>query len=58
MDTLKERGFGEPQTKIIIENAGANKAKAAELVQKFAAAKMDLIFTVRHLCDHSRRPGD
>ena len=46
MDTLKERGFGEPQTKIIIENAGANKAKAAELVQKFAAAKMDLIFTL------------
>jgi putative tryptophan/tyrosine transport system substrate-binding protein len=45
MDTLKERGFGEPQTKIIIENAGGNKAKVAELVQKFAAAKMDLIFT-------------
>jgi len=45
MDTLKERGFEEPQTKIIIENAGANKAKVAELVQKFAAAKMDLIFT-------------
>jgi putative ABC transport system substrate-binding protein len=45
MDTLKERGFGEPQTKFIIENAGANKAKVAELVQKFAAAKMDLIFT-------------
>jgi len=45
MDTLKERGFGEPQTKIIIENAGANMAKVAELVQKFAAAKMDLIFT-------------
>ena len=46
MDTLKERGFGEPQTKIIIENAGGNKAKVAELVQKFAAAKMDLIFTL------------
>ena len=45
MDTLKERGFGEPETKIIIENAGANMAKVAELVQKFAAAKMDLIFT-------------
>jgi putative tryptophan/tyrosine transport system substrate-binding protein len=44
--TLKERGFGEYQTKIIMENAGANKAKAAELVQKFAADKMDLIFTV------------
>jgi putative ABC transport system substrate-binding protein len=45
MDTLKERGFEDLQTKIIIENAGANKAKVAELVQKFAAAKMDLIFT-------------
>ena len=45
MDTLKEAGFGEPQTKITVENAGANKAKVAELVQKFAAAKMDLIFT-------------
>jgi len=45
-DTLKKRGFGEPRTKIIIENAGANKAKAAELVKKFAAAKLDLIFTV------------
>ena len=45
METLKERGFGESRTKIITENAGANKAKAAELVQKFAAAKMNLIFT-------------
>ena len=45
MDTLKEAGFGELQTKITVENAGANKAKVAELVQKFAAAKMDLIFT-------------
>jgi putative tryptophan/tyrosine transport system substrate-binding protein len=45
IDTLKEAGFGQPQTKIITENADANKAKAAELVQKFAAAKMDLIFT-------------
>jgi len=45
-DALREAGFGEPQTKIIIENADANKAKAAELVQKYAAAKMDLIFAV------------
>ena len=45
METLKERGFGESRTKIITENAGASKAKAAELVQKFAAAKMNLIFT-------------
>lgn len=45
-EVLKETGFGEPRTKIIIENGGANKAKVAELVQKFAAAKMDLIFSV------------
>jgi putative ABC transport system substrate-binding protein len=45
METLKERGFGESRIKVITENAGANKAKAAELVQKFAAAKMNLIFT-------------
>lgn len=44
-DRLKEAGFVEPQTKIILEEAHANKAKAAELVQKFAALKMDLIFT-------------
>jgi len=43
---LRESGFKEPKTKFIIENAGANKAKAAELVQKFAASKMDLIFTL------------
>ncbi len=45
IDTLKEAGFRQPQTKIITENAGANKAKAAELVKKFNDAKMDLIFT-------------
>ena len=46
VDALKEAGFGEGKTKITIESAGANMAKAAELVRKFAAAKMDLIFTV------------
>jgi putative ABC transport system substrate-binding protein len=45
-DRLKEAGLGEPQTEFTIENAEANKARAAELVKKFAAAKMDLIFTV------------
>ena len=45
-DKIKAAGFGDTQLKIITENAGANKAKAAELVKKFAAAKMDLIFTV------------
>lgn len=45
-DVLKEAGLGEPQTEFIVENAKANKALAAELVKKFAAAKMDLILTV------------
>ena len=45
-DTLKEAGFGEPQTQFILENAGANKAVAAELVKELAAAKLDLIFSV------------
>jgi putative ABC transport system substrate-binding protein len=46
LDKLKEAGYGAPQTKFIIENAGANKAKAAELVERFAAANLDLIFTL------------
>lgn len=46
LDKLKEAGYGEPQTKFIIENAGANKAKAAELVEKFAAARLNMIFTL------------
>jgi putative ABC transport system substrate-binding protein len=46
MDKLKEAGYGEPQASFTIENAKANKAVAAELVKKFAAEKMDLIFTI------------
>lgn len=46
MDKLTEDGFGKPETKFIIENAKGNKAKAAELVLEFSAAKMDLIFTL------------
>lgn len=46
VDALKDAGFGEAQTKITIEQAGANKAKAEELVQQFSAENMDLIFTV------------
>jgi len=46
LDQLREAGYGEPQTRFIMENAGANKAKAAELVEKFVAAKLDLIFTL------------
>ncbi len=46
MAKLKEAGLGEPQDEFIIENAKANKAVAAEVVEKFAAEKMDLIFTI------------
>ena len=45
-DKLREAGFKEPKVKYIMENAGANKAKAGELVKKFAAQKLDLIFTL------------
>ena len=46
MEELKELGVGAPETVFIVENAGGNKAKAAELANKFAAAKMELIFTM------------
>jgi putative ABC transport system substrate-binding protein len=46
VDALKDAGFGEAKTKITVEQAGANKAKAEELVQQFTAENMDLIFTV------------
>jgi putative ABC transport system substrate-binding protein len=46
LDQLHKDGFGEPAVKFTIENARGSKAKAAELVQKFAAAKMDLIITI------------
>jgi putative ABC transport system substrate-binding protein len=46
MDQLKKEGFGDPAVRFTIENAGRNKAKTAELAKKFAAAKLDLIFTM------------
>lgn len=46
MDQLNKDGFGEPSVKFTIENAKGSKAKTAELVKQFAAAKMDLIFTI------------
>jgi putative tryptophan/tyrosine transport system substrate-binding protein len=45
-DKLKEMGFGEPKTSFMTDKAGANKAMAAELVQKYAAAKLDMIITL------------
>jgi putative ABC transport system substrate-binding protein len=46
MDQLKKSGFGEGTVKFTVENAGGNKAKAAEFAQKFAAAKLDMIIVV------------
>ncbi len=46
MDQLKKDGFGGPDIKFTIENAKGSKAKTAEMVQKFVAAKMDLIFAI------------
>ncbi len=46
IDRLKKDGFGEPAVQYTIENAGGSKARAAELVRKFAAEKMDLIITI------------
>jgi putative ABC transport system substrate-binding protein len=43
---LAKAGFREPRVTFFRENAGANKGKAAEVVQKFAAADLDLVFTL------------
>jgi putative tryptophan/tyrosine transport system substrate-binding protein len=45
-DKLKEMGFGEPKVSFTVDEAGANKARAAELVQKYVAAKFDLIIAL------------
>ena len=45
-DKLREGGFGEPKTTFIVEQAGANKARAAEVVHKFATEKLDLVITL------------
>ena len=46
MEQLRKEGFGKPAVKFTIENAGGNKVKLAEMVQKFATAKMDLIISI------------
>ena len=46
MEQLRKDGFGEPAVKFIIENAGGNKATLSEIVQVFAAAKMDMIISI------------
>ncbi|MDI6686981.1 MAG: ABC transporter substrate-binding protein [Desulfobacterales bacterium] len=46
MEQLGKEGFGEPAVKLTIENAGGSKAKLADITQKFAKAKMDLIISI------------
>lgn len=46
LDQLNKSGFGAPAAKYTIENAKGSKVKAAELAQKFAAAKFDLVITI------------
>jgi len=46
LERLKELGYAEPKISFMMDISGANKAKAAELVQKYATAKLDLIFTL------------
>lgn len=46
VDELAKAGFSEPRVSFLRENAGANKGKARDVVQKFAAADLDLIFTL------------
>ncbi len=46
MEQLKKDGFGEAQVKFTIENVKGNKAKAAELAQKFASARMDMVIAL------------
>ncbi len=45
-DSLKQEGFGEPETVYVVENANGNKATAADLVHTFAESKLDLFFTL------------
>jgi putative tryptophan/tyrosine transport system substrate-binding protein len=45
-DTLSKAGYAESTTQYMVEKAGANKAKAVELVQKLAREKLDLVFAV------------
>lgn len=42
-DQMRESGLGAPGVAFVIDHAGANKARAAELVQKAIADKPDLI---------------
>ena len=46
IDQLKKDGLGEPAVTFTIKNAYGSKAQTAEIVRQFAAARLDLIFTI------------
>ncbi len=46
IEQLNAAGFGEPKSKFTIEVASGNKARAAQIAQKFATAKMDMIVSL------------
>jgi putative ABC transport system substrate-binding protein len=46
LDQLKKAGFGESAVKYTLESGGGNKAKVAEIAQKFNNAKYDLVIAV------------
>ncbi|HWR59842.1 MAG TPA: ABC transporter substrate-binding protein [Thermodesulfovibrionales bacterium] len=46
MEQLAKGGFKEGTAKFIVENAGGNKVKAAELAKKFAESKLDMIIPI------------
>ena len=46
LEQLEKDGFGEPAVRFMVGNAENSKAKMAELIRQFSAAKMDLILTV------------
>ncbi|OGW39453.1 MAG: hypothetical protein A2010_01890 [Nitrospirae bacterium GWD2_57_9] len=46
LEQLKKEGFYAPAVTFTTENAEGNKAKAAELARKFAAAQYDLVIAV------------
>lgn len=45
-DRLIEAGFGEHKVTYIVEKADGNKARAAEIVKKLAAQKLDMILSL------------
>ncbi len=46
LDQLKKAGFGDAAVKYVTENAGGNKAKAAEVAQRLNSARPDMIIAI------------